>query len=208
MADNFKSFLTSKWAFLVYGLLLGALVILGIRFATYSPHKVHYHANFAVYINGQQEKFKDPTYYEEVNICNLKGTLTPQARTHMHDEEAGVVHVHDDAVTWGDFFANLGWVLGPDFIRTRTKLYVTDDTNKLNIILNGQNLTDLSSIANQVIQDRDRLLVSYGPDDQITLAAQYKTVPSNAAEVDKRQDPSTCSGGDKVTPGDRLRHSF
>jgi hypothetical protein len=149
-----KNFFTSKWAFLIYGLLVGVLVILGIRYFTYHPHKVHYHANFGVYINGQQELFKDPTYYEEVALCNT-GTMTPQARTHMHDEEAGVVHVHDEA-----------------------------------------------------IQDRDRLLISFGDADQTTLDKEYKTVPNNAAEVDKKNDPSSCAGADKVTPSVRLHHLF
>jgi hypothetical protein len=203
-----KAIFTTKWALLLYGLLLGMLVILGIRFFTYNPHMVHYHANFAVYLNGQQELFKEPSYYEEVNICNMKGTLTPQARTHMHDEEAGVIHVHDQAVTWGQFFENLGWEVGPDFIHVRDKLHVADDTNKLNILLNGQNLTGLTSITDQVIQDRDRLLVSFGPADQPTLDKEYKTVPNNAAEVDKKNDPSTCAGADTVTIRDRLDHLF
>lgn len=202
-----KSFFTSRWAFLVYGLLVGLVVILGIRFFTYNPHKVHYHANFAVYINGQQELFKDPTYYEEVALCN-NGTLTPPARTHMHDEQAGVIHVHDDAVTWGQFFENLGWEIGPDFLHTRDKLYVADDTNKLNIVLNGQNLTDVTNITDQVIQDKDRLLVSYGDIDQATLDKEYKTVPNNAAQVDTETDPSSCGGSEKVTVSDRLKHLF
>jgi hypothetical protein len=204
---NKKAFFTSKWAYLIYGLLLAFVVLLGIRFITYNPHKVHYHANFAVYINGQQELFKDPTYYEEVALCNT-GSMTPQARTHMHDEEAGVIHVHDDAVTWGQFFENLGWEIGPDFVHTRDKLYVADDTNKLNVLLNGQNLTDVTNITNQVIHDRDRLLVSYGAIDQATLDHEYATVPNNAAEVDKKQDPASCAGADTVTLHDRLSHLF
>lgn len=200
-------FFTSQWAYLIYGLLLGALIILGIRFFTYNPHKVHYHANFAVYINGQQELFKDPTYYEEVALCNT-GTMTPQARTHMHDEQAGVIHVHDEAVTWGQFFENLGWEIGPDFLHTRDKLYVSDDTNRLNIMLNGQNLTGVTNITDQVIQDRDRLLVSFGNADQTTLDKEYKTVPDNAAEVDRRNDPSSCAGADTVTFKTRLEHLF
>jgi hypothetical protein len=208
MAESYRTHLTSKWAYLIYGLLIGAAVILGVRFFAYSPHKVHYHANFAVYLNGQQEKFKDPSYYEEIAICNSKGTLTPQVRTHMHDEQAGVVHVHDDAVTWGQFFENLGWVIGPDFVRTRDKLYAADDSNQLNILLNGQNLTGLTSITNQVIQDRDRLLISFGPSDQAVLNTQYKTVPNNAAEVDAKNDPSSCAGADTITAKDRLEHLF
>lgn len=203
-----RHFFTSRWAYLVYGLLLGALVILGIRFFTYNPHKVHYHANFAVYINGQQEPFKDPTYYEEVKICNAQGVLTPQARVHMHDEDAGVIHVHDDAVTWGQFFENLGWEIGPDFLHTRDQLYTADDTNKLNIVLNGQNLTGLTDITDQVIQDKDRLLVSFGTISQTTLDGEYKTVPNNAAKFDTQKDPSSCSGADTVTISDRFKNLF
>ena len=71
---------TSKFAFLAYGLILGALVILGIRFAMYSPKHTHYHANFAVYINGQREEFKKPTYYEDVATCTAYDNITPAER--------------------------------------------------------------------------------------------------------------------------------
>ncbi len=52
---------------MIFGLALGAFVILGIRFVAYQPpHDTHFHANFAVYINGVHEQFKEPKYYEEV----------------------------------------------------------------------------------------------------------------------------------------------
>jgi hypothetical protein len=208
--DRYKGPLTSRPAYLIYGLLAGVLLILGIRFFTYHPPQdTHYHANFGVYINGTRETFKDPQYYEEVNICNMKGVLTPQARTHMHNEEAGVIHVHDDGVTWGQFFENLGWVVGPDFIRTRDALYTADDTHKLNIMLNGENLTGLTTITNQVIGDKDRLLLSYGDVDMSTLGTEYKTVPNNAAEYNTRPDPASCAGSHHdVTISDRLSHLF
>lgn len=207
MTERLRSAATSKWAWLVYGLLLGAIVILGIRFFTYRPDEVHYHANFAVYINGQREEFKSPQYYEEVKICSLHGT-TPQSRAHMHDNVNDVVHVHDAAVTWGQFFENIGWMVGPDFIRTQDTMYMADDTHTLNIILNGNNLTGLSSITNQVIGDKDRLLLSYGPSDKATLDKEYKTVPSTAAKYDAQQDPAACSGAEALTVSDRLKHLF
>jgi hypothetical protein len=196
-----------NWLWLVTGVLLGALLILGIRFVTYHPTVVHYHANFAVYINGSREEFKSPEYYQEVQICSLNGA-TPESRAHMHEPDNGVIHIHDAAVTWGQFFENLGWFVGPDFIRTQTTMYQEDATNKLNIILNGQNLTDLTTITDQVIQDKDRLLLSYGPADAALLQSQYKTVPDNAAHYDETKDPASCAGADAVTLSARLHHLF
>lgn len=199
--------LSSKWVFLVYGLLLGALIILGIRFLTYKPMATHYHANFAVHIDGQKASFKDPKYYEEVKLCSLNGA-TPAARVHMHDKEPGLVHVHDEAVTWGSLFSNLGWGIGPDFLYDSSALHVADDTNKLHILLNGQDLTGLTDISNQVIGDKDRLLVAYGPEDQAALSKEYASVPTNAAQADTKPDPASCKGQETVTVGDRLKHLF
>lgn len=205
MAERLKSAFTAKWMVFILGILLGALVILGIRYFTYKPAETHYHANFAVYIDGRREQFKSPQYYQEVSICALHG-LTPLARAHMHDNVNSVVHVHDDAVTWGQFFDNLGWEIGPDFIHTTDKLYAADDSNKLNIVLNGHNLTGLTNITNQVIGDKDRLLVSYGDIGKSELNKEFASVPSTAARYDSQKDPASCSGPDALTPAERLKH--
>jgi hypothetical protein len=208
MTDRYRTMLTSKWAYLVYGLVLGVLLLVGIRAATYREEHTHYHANFGVYINGTQEDFKSPQYYEEVAICGLHDQMSPQMRTHMHNEESGVIHVHDDGVTWGQFFENLGWYVGPDFIRTPAGMFVADDANRLNIILNGQNLTGLSTITNELIGNKDRLLISYGSADKAVLDTQYKSVPANAAEYNAKPDPAACSGEESLTITDRMKHAF
>lgn len=208
MTEGGLARLKSRGAYLLYGLILGALLILAVRYFTYQPMEhAHYHANFAVYINGQQESFKDSKYYQEVKLCALHGT-TPAARVHMHDETPGVIHVHDEAVTWGAFFENLGWIVGPDFIRTSDTLYTSSDTAGLHVVLNGQDLTGLSTITNQVIDDRDRLLISFGSADQATLDTEYKSVPNNAAKYDTTPDPASCQGAEKVTATERLKHLF
>jgi hypothetical protein len=208
--EKLKSILKSRWSLLVGGLLLGALIILAIRFATYKPVQIHYHANFAVYINGKREEFKGPQYYQEVAVCSSTNDIhMPQQRTHMHDNINSVIHVHDHSVTWGQFFENLGWYVGPDFIQkddgTR---YVADDTNKLNVVINGQDYTGLQAITNEVINDRDRLLLSFGNIDQKTLDQEFKSVPSTAKHYDESKDPASCSGSEKVTLKDRLHHLF
>src|SRR5665647_713896 len=112
--SKYLSFARTKWFLFVGGLLLGALTILTVRFVTYQPVSVHYHANFALYLNGQREAFKGQQYYQEVTTCSSTGGIAvPQQRAHMHDNANGLVHVEDHVVTWGQFFENLGWYVGP-----------------------------------------------------------------------------------------------
>lgn len=207
--ERFKELSTTKWAYLAYGVLIGSLLILGIRFLTYAPEQeTHFHANFAVYIDGVREEFKAPQYYEEVSICGMHDNMSPKMRVHMHNQENGVIHVHHDGVTWGQFFENLGWYVGPDFIRTNSTLYTVSDTKKLNIILDGQNLTGLSTITNELIGDRDRLLISFGEADKATLDKQFAAVANDAGEYNQKPDPAACSGAHNVTISDRFKHLF
>jgi hypothetical protein len=203
-------FVKNKWFLFAGGLVLGALIILAIRFVTYKPDQVHYHANFAVYINGQREEFKSPTYYQEVAVCStVNGITQPVQRAHMHDEINSVIHVHDHAVTWGQFFENIGWYLGPNFIENAdNKMYIENGSDKLNIVLNGQNITDFGPMDNVVIKDQDRMLISYGDISDSTLATEYKSVPATAHHYDITKDPASCAGTEKVTPADRLKHLF
>jgi hypothetical protein len=203
-------FVKTRWFMFAAGIVLASLIILGVRFATYSVPHTHYHANFALYINGQREEFKAPHYYEEIAACTLHGTIQPAQRAHMHDEINDVIHVHDDAVTWGQFFDNIGWALGPNFIQDdKHTLYVEDGANKLNIMLNDQNLTDLTAINNQTIKDEDRLLISFGDIDDGTLAKENKTVPATAHHYDITPDPASCAGHmENPSVSERLKHLF
>lgn len=198
----------SSWLYLVAGVVLGSLLILGVRFVSYSHDDTHYHANFAVFVDGEREAFKGQQYYQEVKLCSASGGMTPPARTHMHNNENGVIHVHDEAVTWGQFFANLGWVIGPDFIKTSDGLLTSGDDKQLRILLNGQDLTGISSIVNQQIDDKDRLLLSYGNEDADIVQKQFASVPRNADEYNKRPDPGSCGGAHKITVKERLENLF
>lgn len=198
-----------KWYFLVAGIILGALAILTIRFFSYSHPHTHYHANFAVYINGKREEFKDARYYQEVAVCSSYEAMQPAKRAHMHDNVNSVVHVHDEATTWSQFFENIGWSIGSDFIQNDSgSMYKEDDTNKLNIVLNGENVTGFTHVQNIVINDEDRLLISYGNIDKDSLQNEYKSVAATAHDFDVKQDPASCSGHENPSVSDRLKHLF
>lgn len=176
---------------LLIGFIGGFLWLAGIRFFAAQPEEVHYHANFAVYINGEREEFSLPTYYEEVAACTTAYANNPKGRTHMHDRINDVIHVHDARVTYGNFFQVLGWGIGKNYLATSEKVYLPDANNKLTFILNGE---EIDSITNKVIGNLDKLLVSFGDDSDEQLKAQYDAISNSAEEKNKYQDPSSCSG--------------
>ncbi len=191
----------------IAGTIIGAAAILGIRYFAYSPEKVHYHANFNVVINGQREAFKGPMYYEEEGggsgVCSLDTAMTPSERAHMHDNVSDVVHVEDHAVTWGQFFQNLGWVVDDKLIQSPKNLYQTDETHKITFLINGHEMQDISS---EVIRDKDRLLVDFGDTNDVTLQQEFNAVPATAIKYDEGKDPASCMSNSKPTMQERMKH--
>lgn len=175
---------------LAIGFIGGFLWLVGMRILLVRAPETHYHANFAVYINGEREDFSEFTYYEEVAACTGAYADNPKGRVHMHDEVDDIIHVHDKRVSYGAFFQNIGWGVGDEYLATLDRLYQTDADTKVTYILNGETV---DSIGSRLIGNMDRLLVSYGPADSDFLA-QYNTVASTAPEVNKYQDPATCGG--------------
>lgn len=214
MGAKIVPILRSRWFIGVGCLLLGALVILGIRFATYSAAKgVHYHANFAVYINGQKEAFRAPNYYEEeaATTCSASEAseteTTPMSRVHMHGNVNDVVHVEDSRVTWGNFFTVLGWNAGSSYLATRDTLYQNNGQNKVTYLLNGK---EVASIANTVINDQDKLLVNYGDQSSAQISQEYSQIKNNALAADQSKDPAGCGGNheDSISMSQRMQHMF
>ena len=191
----------------ITGVLIGMLVILGIRFVSYEPPKeVHYHANFAVYNDGKQEQFSNPLLYEEISECSISTEKKPGERAHLHENIKDVVHVEDSAVTWGNFFQNINWNVSDKYLDTSEDLLVNTETKKVTYVLNGE---EVSNITNKVIGDKDRLLVSYGSSTKDELSKQFDTVATTAEKYNITKDPASCSGGHSEDGiKDRLKHLF
>jgi len=201
--SNNRPFLTG-----LLGFIVAALLILGIRFATYQPEEqVHYHANFAVYINGQREQFASSAYYVELEeSCAEQQQISPYERAHMHDSVNDVVHVEDEAVTWGHFFQNIGWVMDTKFIKTHDQLLMAGGQNKISYILNGKRLDGVNRL---VIASEDKLLVDYGGTSQSDLDKYYASISSTARKYNTTPDPASCGAGHtEATVSDRLRNVF
>ncbi len=167
---------------------------------------LHYHANFAVYINGKQDTFEGPGYFEEVSACMDHGHSDVKGRAHMHDNLNHTIHVHDDDVTWGDFFANLGYSLGDNVISDGRNVYVNSQDGKhLIFLLNGQKV---SSIANVVIKSEDVLLINYGDASAEAQKQNYDSIPKDAHRYNVAKDPAACSGSQTFDLKARLKDAL
>lgn len=185
LRDNYRNLILIVSSFIVGVLWLGAL-----RFFLVQPEETHFHANFAVYVDGVREEFKSFTYYEEVAACTGEYANNPKGRTHMHDNVNDVIHVHDKRVTYADFFNNINWTLGPDFVRNDSGLITSTADKSWVFILNGEKK---ERVDNRMIGDQDNLLISYGS-ATTDFDAQFETIENKAKEHDAKNDPSSCSG--------------
>jgi hypothetical protein len=188
---------------LTAGFVLGLIWVVAVRFLSYKNDAVHYHANFALYVNGVQDKFDNFTFYEEVQSCGSDEINNPRTRVHLHDNIGYVVHVHDAAATWGHLFANLGYTLGDNLVKNDDGVYIDgQDGNKLTFWLNGK---EVAGAANRTIGSEDVLLINYGKEDTNVLQQRYDAIIKNADEYNKRNDPSSCTGVKPKTFAERLK---
>ena len=189
------------WAIIAVLTLVG---LIAIRFAwpASGSDQPHYHADFAVYINGVPFDFDRPGYYEEVTACSDSEADRPQSRAHLHAPNPGIVHVHDQAVTWAHFLSNLGIVLAGDYLATSTNAYIPSGQKQLRFILNGQPISYPSS---QVIRSEDILLIDYGNDPVEQVEARYNNIEPKASIANQENDPYGCFGSNEImTTSQRL----
>lgn len=115
----------------------------------YGPYNgEHVHAAFMIILDGRQLDFSDSKY-------QLKSRFI-----HVENNDGTTLHRHAAAVPFGDFIKSVGMDI-------TDSCFTTDDGSKYCSSENGQlrtflNRDEITSIANYVIQDKDRLLITYG----------------------------------------------
>lgn len=190
------------------GLLAGAVLLGALRFA-FAPlaHATHYHANWAVFVDGERLDLSADRFMEEVAACraNDEGIL-PEERIHMHENDHDLVHVHHQGATWGALMANLGMSLGDDhlFLADGRRL-APDDSTRLVFVLNG---LAVPSVHNRVVRSGDRLLISYTADPVAAEQNEFRQVRDDAEMYNEMQDPASCAGHGELSPLERLRMAF
>ncbi len=187
---------------LLVGIVIGLLLFALFRFITYKPnHTTHYHANWQVWINGQQQTFSEPTFYQEIASCSINDDNDPLHRAHMHEGVYNVIHVHANGVTYGQFLENINSSAQRGYLNIAGKVYQDNPDNKVTYILNGRRLDSLEGI---VIKSEDKLLINYGNEAEQELIARDNAMQNKAYDYNHKQDPASCSGDHATTLHDRL----
>jgi hypothetical protein len=185
--------------------IFGAIAVIAARFILVEKQSTHYHANFALYVNGQKEEFSSFVYYEEVSACTDEYIDNPKSRVHLHDKVNNLVHVHDKAATWSHFFSNLGITFADGILFKSGFLFQDSQDTKFTYILNGN---EVDSIADQVIGNGDSLLINIGDEDKDTVKDRYEQIIKNANEYNEKPDPSSCSGSNSESFSERLTRTL
>jgi hypothetical protein len=195
---------------LLVGMALGVFALGAARFlGVHPPEATHFHANWAIFIDGERLDLSDQRYMEEISSCyTVDGEVTPQSRIHMHEGNHDVVHVHHLGTTWGHLANNLGIGLGEGYLilDDGTRIFDGED-GRFTYILNGRALT---SAHNEPVASEDRLLISYGSESLNDLGeGRFGRVATTAGEFNLLEDPATCSGsGEPLGVWDRLKLAF
>jgi hypothetical protein len=193
---------------LVAGVLIGIVLIGAVRYAAQEPVRgVHYHADWAIFIDGARLDLTGARYMEDVFQCMADPSQqNPEGRVHMHEGNHDVVHVHAAGVTWGHLLANLGFDIGDDYLYTDSIRLESGGEKSLKFVLNG---SPVPTIKNLAIGDHDRLVISYGSETvEKVVETQFPAVGSDAMRYNEMPDPASCSGALEESQGERIRRAF
>lgn len=127
---------------------------------------IHEHADFALFIRGQQFDFGKPEF------VSVEGKEKSE-NVHIHDPRHTVVHVHREQTTWDEFLRSLGFeltdpTLGTHPAKTCLKLpagerLCTTPAESFKFVMNG---VRIDGIADLDIAGLSRLLISYGSETE------------------------------------------
>ena len=152
--------------------------------------KVHEHADFAVYLEGQKFDFTKAKYQSSDT-----NPLDPDA--HLHDGNGEVTHKHRKGITLGYFFDSLGMKFDNQCLVTDDgKRYCNTADKKLSMYVNGKENT---MFGNYEFTDLDRILITYGDEtgvtDQITSITDMACMYSEKCPERGTPPTENCVGG-------------
>ena len=124
----------------------------------------HVHASLLVRIFGDKFDFSATTY-------QIKSSWI-----HFEESDGNTIHRHSSGVTLDYLFGTLGIGIDEDcYIFADGRQFCTNEDYSLKYFINGNSV---SSINDHVIQDDDRILISYGGETQAQINDQMNEVYS------------------------------
>ncbi len=137
----------------------------------------HTHADLNIYINGERLMLAKPENYMKSSFLHLDNNQNL-------DDANSVLHMHAKNIPLWVFFRSLSMNLAKDSLTLADgQILKNENGNTLKFYLDGKRVDDLSDY---IFQPLDKLLISYGPEnDIINVSQQIKTMTDFAKNYQK-----------------------
>lgn len=155
------------------------LIVFGIGYMFYgifsSPQigpigSTHQHIDLLIHVDGQIIDLNQTQYAHQSNYA------------HLHQNETDVIHLHAINIPLNWFMDSLNIPMTDSSLTLDGQTYNEDELNKLHIIINGEEIDDIE----YVLQDEDKLLVLYGPENEEEIEEIIELIPDRARVVNAR----------------------
>lgn len=162
---------------LIAGIFLGGYGVLTIvksELASRPEPDFHEHADFAMFLNGEQFDFSKQEFMSDKPCTVFQpnafgliqaayahgGAEHEEYGAHLHSSISSVVHVHRQGAKWHDFFEALGMEFSDThFADHQGNLYENNGANSFRFFVNGE---EVEQLAEREIRDLDQVLITYG----------------------------------------------
>ena len=150
--------------------VIAAIVAIGVAAAVMAPRSTaggfgalgsaHEHAVFEVRLDGQPIDFSQSKYQVKSQFI------------HVENNDGTTLHKHSTGVPIGEFFRSVNMNIDEAnscFVSDEGTRYCDDGEKQLRFFVNG---SEVSSVANYVLKENDKILIIYGneTDEQIQAA--------------------------------------
>ena len=127
----------------------------------------HIHADFKVYVNGKPLNFADSKYYIKSSFIHLDDNQNKE-------DSSGVLHMHATGIPLWIFFKSIGMDFNKDCITLENNEKFCNDENKNIKFLVNEKEND--EFENYVFKDFDKILISYGNENQEQIKNQLNSI--------------------------------
>lgn len=160
---------------------------------------VHWHADFAVFIRGEQFDFNTAQFVS-------KEGEEKNPWVHIHEPRSTVVHAHREQTTWSEFLTSLSFKLTDTSITLPTgEVLSNTDTEQLKFFVNG---VEIDTLMFQDILDLNQVLITYGSESsdevlqtQWPLVTDEACIPSGLCKERGLPTEETCGKGSTTCTG-------
>ncbi|MEK6891566.1 MAG: hypothetical protein AABX25_00105 [Nanoarchaeota archaeon] len=126
---------------------------------------IHIHADIKLYIDGQSIDFSQKKYQVATSYI------------HFEDGLGDVVHIHATRLTMGHLFKSLNGDFNNNCLTLDEQTYCDDGNKKLKFYVNGKPNDEFGYY---VMKDLDKVLVSYGTENDSEIQKQLKSITNLA----------------------------